>query len=127
MDANEYQRAAHGFATYGHNPFYPVCGLSEEVGEVCGKIAKFIRKHYGAEPEIDLDFAVENYRLSPQQIADNHQFREDLEKELGDVLWMVAELCSVYGLSLEEVMAANLDKLEDRKARGVIVGDGDDR
>lgn len=29
MGANEYQRAAHDFATYGHNPFYPVCGLSE--------------------------------------------------------------------------------------------------
>ena len=127
MEANEYQRAAHGFATYGHNPFYPVCGLSEEVGEVCGKIAKFIRKHYGAEPEIDLDFAVENCRLSPQQIADNHQFREDLEKELGDVLWMVAEICTTYQLSLGMVMQKNLDKLTDRKVRGVIVGEGDDR
>ena len=127
MDANEYQRAAHGFATYGHNPFYPVCGLSEEVGEVCGKIAKFIRKHYGAEPEIDLDFAAEHRMLNAQQIADNHQFREDLEKELGDVLWMVAEICSTYQLMLGVVMQKNIDKLTDRKKRGVIVGEGDNR
>ena len=127
MEANEYQWAAHGFATYGHNPFYPVCGLSEEVGEVCGKIAKFIRKHYGAEPEIDLDFAAQHRMLNAQQIAGNHQFREDLEKELGDVLWMVAEICTTYQLSLGMVMQKNLDKLTDRKKRGVIVGDGDDR
>lgn len=127
MDANEYQWAAHDFATYGYNPFYPVCGLSEEVGEVCGKIAKFIRKHDGAEPEIDLDFAAEHRMLNAQQIADNHQFREDLEKELGDVLWMVAEICSTYQLSLGMVMQKNLDKLTDRKKRGVIVGEGDNR
>ena len=127
MEASEYQRAAHEFATYGHNPFYPVCGLSEEVGEVCGKIAKFIRKHDGAEPEIDLAFAAEHRMLNAQQIDDNYQFREDLEKELGDVLWMVAEICTTYQLSLGMVMQKNLDKLTDRKKRGVIVGEGDNR
>ena len=94
---------------------------------MCGKIAKFIRKHYGAEPEIDLDFAAEHQMLNAQQIADNNQFREDLEKELGDVLWMVAEICTTYQLSLGKVMQKNLDKLTDRKKRGVIVGEGDDR
>ena len=122
MEANEYQRMAHEFATYGHNPFYPVCGLSEEVGEVCGKIAKFIRKHDGAEPA-----NAESATLMGKDLEDAIKFREDLEKELGDVCWMVAELCTVYGLTFNEVMTANLDKLTDRKKRGVIVGEGDNR
>lgn len=40
--------------------------------------------------------------------------RERLKKELGDVLWYVAALCSNVGLTLEEVMQHNLDKLRSR-------------
>lgn len=38
--------------------------------------------------------------------------REDLTKELGDVLWYVAALCSHNGLSLSDVMDANIKKLQ---------------
>lgn len=127
MDAREYQEQAHDFAQYGYNPMYAALGLAEESGEVLGKIAKFIRKHDGAEPEIDLDFAMENRLLTMSQIQDNRVLREDLKKELGDVLWMVAELCSTYGLDLGEVMSNNISKLTDRKNRGVIIGEGDNR
>lgn len=119
----EYQGAAHAFATYGDNAMYPALGLAEEAGEVCGKIAKFIRKHEGEEPLSEPDrrgFGLETTK-------DEEEFREALKKELGDVCWMVAELCSVYGLNLGDVMSANIDKLTDRKNRGVIVGEGDDR
>lgn len=124
MNASEYQGKAHGFASYGDNAMYPVLGLAEEAGEVCGKIAKFIRKNMGFQPATV-------YR-DDQSITDywnekNEQFRKDLSKELGDVMWMVAELCTVYGLDLGEVMAENIEKLEDRLNRGVIVGEGDNR
>ena len=42
-------------------------------------------------------------------------------------MWMIAELCTVYGLDLGEVMAEKIEKLEDRLNRGVIVGEGDNR
>lgn len=122
MNPNEYQAGAHKFATYGHNPMYPALGLAEEAGEVCGKLAKYIRKHDGAEPA-----NAESATPTGKDLDDAIEFRENLKKELGDVCWMVAELCTVYGMSLEDVMAANMEKLEDRKARGVIVGDGDNR
>ena len=51
----------------------------------------------------------------------------DITDELGDVLWFVAMMARRLGFSLEEVMRRNLDKLADRQARGVIVGDGDKR
>lgn len=123
MNARDYQKQAHAFASYGENAMYPALGLAEEAGEVCGKIAKFIRKHGGTEPTTQVD----NRVLREEPMPDDVQFREDLAKELGDVLWMVAELCTTYGLFLEGVMDANIAKLADRKERGVIVGEGDNR
>lgn len=123
MDANEYQKAAGEFATYGGNPMYPALGLAEEAGEVCGKIAKFIRKHNGFAPAIG---SLEELSHS-EQFKDDAAFRTDLKKELGDCLWMIAELCNVYDFNLEDVMQENIAKLTDRRNRGVIVGEGDNR
>ena len=39
-----------------------------------------------------------------------------LKEELGDVLWYVANLCTAYGLELEEVINANVHKLCERYA-----------
>ena len=123
MTPNEYQKAANEFATYGGNPMYPALGLAEEAGEVCGKIAKFIRKHNGFVPAIG---SLEELSHS-EQFKDDVVFRSDLKKELGDCLWMIAELCNVYDLNLEDVMQENIGKLTDRRNRGVIVGEGDNR
>ena len=121
MNATEFQVKAHDFASYGENPMYPALGLSEEAGEVCGKIAKFIRKHEGIDP-MTARYELEN---KVTVTDDELKFRNDLSKELGDVLWMVAELCTVYGLDMGEVMAENIEKLADRKDKGLIIGEGD--
>lgn len=122
MNSKTYQDKAHEFAQYGQNAMYPALGLAEEAGEVAGKIAKYIRKNGGQTPTN----AYDANGGAPESDADR-EFRKDLSKELGDVCWMVAELCTVYGLDLEEVMEENIAKLNDRKARGVIDGSGDNR
>ena len=119
MTIKEYQEAAHKFAAYGENPEYAYAGLAEEAGEVLGKRAKFIRKHHGIEPE--QAFGRETMK------ADACKYYDDIKKELGDVLWMVSEIATNCGLTLGEIMAHNIEKLTDRKARGVIVGEGDNR
>jgi NTP pyrophosphatase (non-canonical NTP hydrolase) len=53
--------------------------------------------------------------------------RAAMSKELGDVLWYVAQLASELDLDLDEVAAENLDKLFSRQRRGVLSGSGDDR
>lgn len=122
MNALEYQNKAHAFAAYGDNAMYPALGLAEEAGEVCGKIAKFIRKNMGFQPATVYrdDKSITDYWNEK-----NMRFRKDLSAELGDVMWMVAELCTVYGLDMGDVMAENIEKLTDRKAKGLIVGEGD--
>ncbi|HEY6763270.1 MAG TPA: MazG nucleotide pyrophosphohydrolase domain-containing protein [Candidatus Sulfotelmatobacter sp.] len=50
-----------------------------------------------------------------------------LIKELGDVLWYVAAIASELDTDLGFVAEENLRKLNDRKARGVIPSEGDNR
>ena len=85
---------------------YPALGLAGEAGELAEKFKKIIRDNEG-------------------MINDDKQ--KELAKELGDVLWYVAALCTELGLNMEEVAAANLAKLASRKDRGVIQGSGDNR
>lgn len=123
MNARQFQANAHSFATYGQNEMYPFLGLTEEAGEVNGKLAKFIRKHGGTDPK---DFR-RKIELRGGDMTDYAKFIEDLIKELGDCLWMIAEIATLYRLDLEDIMEANIEKLADRKKRGVIVGEGDNR
>ena len=53
--------------------------------------------------------------------------RAAMSKELGDVLWYVAQLASELDLDLDEVAGQNLEKLFSRQRRGVLSGSGDDR
>lgn len=120
LQFDEYQEKAHKTAAYpegricgtqtGADTFvhyiYPALGLAEEAGEVAGKYAKAVRDEEGVISE---------------------ERKEAIVKELGDVMWFVAELATCLGVSLEDVAQKNLDKLASRKERGVIHGNGDDR
>jgi NTP pyrophosphatase (non-canonical NTP hydrolase) len=48
-------------------------------------------------------------------------------KELGDVLWYLSAITYYLGGSLDDIAKRNLEKLFDRKARGVIKSKGDNR
>jgi NTP pyrophosphatase (non-canonical NTP hydrolase) len=102
-----YQDEAMEFAIY-KSRFYPFLGLVEEAGEVAGKIAKMLRRYGDEAAFVHVDIV-------------------EMEKELGDVLWMVAACCSELGLDMETVMNANIRKLACRSKRNVIDGEGDNR
>ena len=85
---------------------YPIIGLAGEVGELAEKCKKVLRDNHG--------------EITPEK-------QDEIAKEIGDVLWYVARLCTEFGLNMEMVAQTNLDKLRDRKERGVISGSGDNR
>ena len=70
-------------------------GLSGEIGEVTDLIKKYLY-HRNGKP------------LDTQKIRD----------ELGDVLWYFFILLDTLGLTFEEVMMANAEKLERRHPNG---------
>lgn len=47
--------------------------------------------------------------------------------EVGDILWYVATIADSLGYTLSEVAEANVQKLESRKLRGALNGNGDNR
>ena len=104
MNFRDYQELAETTAMYPENAkiTYPLLGLNGEIGEVCEKVKKHIRD--GRE----LD-------------------KEDLTKELGDVLWYLAITARDLGIDLQEVAEVNIAKLKSRQERGVLGGSGDNR
>lgn len=109
LDFDAYQQAAArtGAVIATEHPIvYPTLGLTNEAGEVAGKVKKICRDRHGHITDAD---------------------RQDLAYELGDVLWYLAEICTRLGLRLEDVAAANIAKLTDRASRGVLGGEGDHR
>lgn len=117
MKLNEYQKQAAVTDTFGdkkvvdlsaNDPAYvaKILGLVGEAGEVAEKYKKIIRDKKGVISDSD---------------------KEDLKKELGDVLWYTALLAKYLGVELEEVAQINLDKLSSRHSRGAIHGKGDNR
>jgi len=52
-------------------------------------------------------------------LAQGHDLdREKLAKELGDICWYLAETATALDLSLEDIMAANIEKLKRRYPEG---------
>ena len=39
---------------------------------------------------------------------------EHIEEELGDVMWYIANICTRYGISLDDVLVKNVKKLRER-------------
>lgn len=110
---DEYQQRSQKTAFYpqlGSNLLYPSLKLAGEAGEVADKVGKLWR---------DKD------TYTPQGLTSTD--KTALLKELGDVMWYVAALATELDVNLSFVAGMNIDKLEDRVARGVIKGSGDNR
>lgn len=57
-----------------------------------------------------------------QKIYQGHGFDEEhAKKELGDLLWFVAEYCTANGWKLEYIMKMNIEKLKERFPEGFSV------
>lgn len=118
----KYQRQAHWFAVYGTAYHYPFLGLAGEAGEVCELLAKFERKNHYAPL---LGYALQYAEKQGQDVSLDKEFVARLESKLGDVMWMVAEIATCFGLTLDGIMEHNIKKLSERKQTGTIVGSGE--
>ena len=99
---------------------YSLMGLNAEVGEINDKVAKWRRKGLANINDNKLVFT------TSAEVEATH-LRNELLKEVGDVLWFCSHLARQLGSNLEEVAKMNIDKLRDRAMRNVIIGEGDNR
>ena len=117
MNFNEYQQKAIKFDTARNSEteqerykgyMEKALGLAGETGEVIEKVKKLIRDKNDV------------FNLTFEE-------QKELEKELGDVLWYLSAIAYYNNIELEDIAIHNLEKLEDRKARNKIHGNGDNR
>lgn len=76
--------------------------INGETGELSEKIKKYIRE-------------------------DDESYIEDIDRELGDILWYLSQLTSAIDEDFDDIAEENIDKLLDRQERDEITGDGDYR
>lgn len=102
MNANDYQSAAartlipepdSDYSAREIMIVWNALGLAGEAGEVADTVKKAVFHRHGLD-------------------------HDELIKELGDVLWYVAALCTKLEVSLDEIMARNIAKLEKRYPSG---------
>lgn len=97
MELNAYQRAAMSTdqvpGTEGNAVIVPLLGIASEAASLLSEYKKWLRDG-------------PSYRLYKEQFAE----------ELGDVLWYTANLAHKFGLGLEEIAVANLEKTRQRFA-----------
>src|SRR5579884_4017162 len=107
MTLDEYQKRALTTVISQNDGFkdtlHWVLGINGEAGEVAEKVKKIIRDKNG-------------------EISDED--KQELAKEIGDVLWYLAVFAYELGFSFDQVASSNLAKLQSRKSRGVLGGAG---
>ncbi len=108
MKLNQYQQEALSTALYSPDVAIQYCTmqLCGESGECSGKIAKVYRDNNGVF---------------------TNEKKIEIAKELGDVLWYIANLSNLLGFSLEEIAQMNVNKLKSRQKRSTLRGSGDNR
>jgi NTP pyrophosphatase (non-canonical NTP hydrolase) len=104
MELDDYQASAFKYRVETSPPEERVLGLLEEAGEVAGVFKRLLRGDYSHD------------------VATSK-----LHKELGDVLWYLSQIAVDNGWRLTEIAEANLEKLESRNLRNLIIGSGDNR
>lgn len=94
MTGNEYQKQAMRIATEKCRNIYNVAlGLTGEAGEFADEVKK------------------QNFHGHPQD-------KEHLIKELGDIAWYIALGAETLGVTFEDVLRINIDKLWERYPNG---------
>lgn len=96
MYANEYQQLASRTMnvklTVGETVDHALHGMVGEIGEIHSIYQKKYQGH---------------------EISNAH-----LMKEVGDLLWFIAEYCTINGWDLEDIMKMNIEKLQARFPEG---------
>jgi NTP pyrophosphatase (non-canonical NTP hydrolase) len=92
-DFDEYQKFCNKHAIYpaiGKKFIYALIGLSEEVGEISGKIKKVYRDEGGKITKLK---------------------KVEIVKEIGDAMFYVAQLCTDLNIKLSDIVSNNMEKL----------------
>ena len=147
-----YQEAATKTAVYpGQGAFlgltYATLGLAGEAGETVEQVKKTWRDDGVADPseriisiihglracdvshglhDEDIERAIDSVKRA-LHFELTEERRQKIIKELGDVLWYAAQICTELGVPMSEVAKLNIEKLAARQKADLLHGEGSDR
>lgn len=153
LSFQRYQEQATTTAVYpGQNAFqglvYAVLGLTGEAGETAEQVKKTWRDDGMPDMGVAINELIDQIEAGLKSPSKTHQEvisnarvwatkifqpqitderRQKILKELGDVFWYAAQLCTELEADMGDVAQANLDKLAERKRQDKIHGEGSDR
>lgn len=85
---------------------YPILGMNGEAGEAAEKVKKCLRDNAGIF---------------------GGQIKQEILKELADVLWYIWAAADDMGYTLEDVMNIGMKKVKERQETNTVHGSGDNR
>lgn len=100
MQLNEYQQLAQ--RTANHNQEFALANWGLGITGEAGEVADLIKKSVFHNHVVD---------------------KVEIQKELGDVMWYLAQIATTAGLTLEEIATANIEKLRKRYPNGFSIED----
>lgn len=131
MTFDDYQQAALATAVYPgqgtlSGMLYCALGINGEAGEFTEKTLQAV--FWAASMQVGASKIAEMAKKALRDDGGVTPVRRDaMLKELGGLLWYIANLAHELNTSLSEVAAGNIEQLADRQARGVLQGSGDYR
>lgn len=97
MTGNEYQKLAMRTSNKELSPDYHLINGALGLAGESGEVADLVKKNWMQGHVLDLDH---------------------IAKELGDILWYVAETATAIGYDLDTIMHMNIEKLKERYPDG---------
>ena len=108
-----------------------------EISELTQAMHQFVRSRGWYERESPRPQTLRNLAISlnleAAEVLEHFQWRDEpkdpaaLADELADVLWYLAAAAHELGMTLDDIAIRSIRKIESRKKRGVIHGEGDKR
>jgi NTP pyrophosphatase (non-canonical NTP hydrolase) len=121
MTFSDYQKKAATTALYLER-------LQAEFPDLPDKVIKLMGIMYAG---LGLGESGETQNVIKKMIRDDvdivEEKRKIVRKEIGDILWYCAAVCTELDIDLDAVASDNISKLLSRKERDLIHGSGDNR
>ena len=107
MTVKEYEDFMSTSKVYDCLPIiYPILGMNGEAGEAAEKVKKCLRDNAGIF---------------------GGQIKQEILKELADVLWYIWAAADDMGYTLKDVMNIGMKKVKERQETNTVHGSGDNR
>ncbi len=126
MDFKTYMRFVDGVTSGPSKNVDDLVARLRELEEAGEQPARFITGGFGLGSESgEIEEIVKKVILQGKPLNDETKFH--IKRELGDVMWYVAQMCMALDMDLDEIIDENFNKLKNRYPGGFSIDNSENR